>query len=254
VLLRHLSEYQTVHPDQFALELSQAYISDPHRSYGHSARALLTAVHSGQPWQDLSPASFAGMGSMGNGAAMRVAPLGAWFAGNLDFLVDAARLSARVTHANRNSIEGAVAIALTAAHFARKETYAHNIWDSLLMRMKASYTRERIFAASKLSPNTTPAEAAEELGTGRWGCAHETVPFAIWSVLRHPRSYEDALWTTIEGKGSTDITCAMVGGILGAGQYVPSREWLLQIEPLPTWLTGRPLDGTPVDPRRRTSA
>ena len=120
--------------------------------------------------------------------------------------------------------------------------------------MKTSDTRERIFTTSTLAVDTTPAEAAKVLGTGRWGCVHETVPFVIWSVLRHSQSYEDALWTTVEAKGSTDITCAMVGGILSAGRDAPSREWMLQLEPLPAQLTARPPGDRPADPRRRTSA
>jgi ADP-ribosylglycohydrolase len=58
---------------------------------------------------------FDGMGSWGNGAAMRVAPLGAWFAEDLDTVVAEAIRSAQVTHAHPEAAAGAVAVAVAAA-------------------------------------------------------------------------------------------------------------------------------------------
>ncbi len=43
---------------------------------------------------------FSGLGSFGNGAAMRAAPLGAWFAGDVETVIQQAILSAEVTHAH----------------------------------------------------------------------------------------------------------------------------------------------------------
>ena len=52
---------------------------------------------------------------MGNGGAMRAAPLGAYFAGDLGALVEQARASAEVTHAHPDGQAGAIAVALAAA-------------------------------------------------------------------------------------------------------------------------------------------
>ena len=49
---------------------------------------------------------FGGMGSMGNGAAMRVAPLGAYWADDYSTVVEQARLSADVTHAHADGQTG----------------------------------------------------------------------------------------------------------------------------------------------------
>jgi ADP-ribosylglycohydrolase len=45
---------------------------------------VLKAIGDGESWQSVTTSQFDGQGSWGNGAAMRVAPLGAWFADDLD--------------------------------------------------------------------------------------------------------------------------------------------------------------------------
>jgi ADP-ribosylglycohydrolase len=47
-----------------------------HRNYGQGAYAVLCGVNAGHDWRLLSRIGFRGMGSFGNGAAMRVAPSG----------------------------------------------------------------------------------------------------------------------------------------------------------------------------------
>lgn len=60
------------------------------------------------------------MGSMGNGAAMRVAPIGAYFADDLDKVLSHARASAEVTHGHREGIAGAMATAVASALLLNK--------------------------------------------------------------------------------------------------------------------------------------
>ena len=66
--------------DQDELALRFARRMDPSRGYGRGACEILTAIRDGRPWRPVSTSAFRGMGSFGNGAAMRVAPLGAYFA------------------------------------------------------------------------------------------------------------------------------------------------------------------------------
>ena len=46
----------------------------------------------GVDWRVTSREAFGGSGSLGNGSAMRVAPIGAWFADDLDRVVKEARV------------------------------------------------------------------------------------------------------------------------------------------------------------------
>jgi ADP-ribosylglycohydrolase len=53
---------------------------------------------------------------MGNGGAMRAAPLGAYFADDVELLLTQARASAEVSHAHAEGQAGTIAVALAAAH------------------------------------------------------------------------------------------------------------------------------------------
>jgi ADP-ribosylglycohydrolase len=98
--------------DQGRLATRFAERMDPHRGYGKGAYEILSGVLAGGDWRALSRSGFRGMGSFGNGAAMRVAPLGAYFAeAPRAALIEQARRSAEVTHAHPEGIAGAIAVA-----------------------------------------------------------------------------------------------------------------------------------------------
>src|SRR5262249_23080710 len=79
------------------------------RSYGLAMYTLLPMLQQGVSWQTAAKMLFSGQGSFGNGAVMRVAPLGAYFADDLEAVVENARLSAEVTHAHPEAIAVATA-------------------------------------------------------------------------------------------------------------------------------------------------
>ncbi len=68
---------------------------------------------------EAASALFNGMGSFGNGAAMRIAPLGAYFADDLDRVAIEAERAAVITHTHPEAVAGAIAVALAAAHAVR---------------------------------------------------------------------------------------------------------------------------------------
>jgi ADP-ribosylglycohydrolase len=114
-LYRMLRERGRVVQDDLADLFAAAYAADPYRNYGPSMHGVLKAIGAGEPWWSVTTAQFEGQGSWGNGAAMRVAPLGAWFADDLDRVVEQAALSAAVTHAHPEAAAGAIAVAVAAA-------------------------------------------------------------------------------------------------------------------------------------------
>src|SRR4029079_11751373 len=69
--------------------------------------------------ESLAATLFAGEGSLGNGAAMRVAPLGLFFAYDLELVAEQAVLSATTTHLHEIGIDGARILAVAAALAAR---------------------------------------------------------------------------------------------------------------------------------------
>ncbi len=62
---------------QLARSFAEHYSYD--RAYGPSMHRVLARILDGEPWQEVAVSMFEGQGSFGNGAAMRAAPLGAFF-------------------------------------------------------------------------------------------------------------------------------------------------------------------------------
>jgi ADP-ribosylglycohydrolase len=93
-LYRLLHDHGEVVQDDLARLFATAYEADPYRNYGPSMHRVLKAIGDGSPWASVVGSQFGGQSSWGNGAAMRVAPLGAWFADDLDRVVEQAALSA----------------------------------------------------------------------------------------------------------------------------------------------------------------
>ncbi|GEM30053.1 hypothetical protein NN3_10600 [Nocardia neocaledoniensis NBRC 108232] len=104
--------------DPTALAAVFADRCEPYRGYSGGTVALLHQIRDGRPWAEAAAALFDGRGSWGNGAAMRVAPLGAFLAGDLDRAAAEAASSAEVTHAHPEAIVGAMAVAVAASHAA----------------------------------------------------------------------------------------------------------------------------------------
>jgi ADP-ribosylglycohydrolase len=112
-----ITEVLTAHGqiDQDALAVSFGQRFERGRGYGPAMYDLLPQLRAGVEWRIAARSLFGGQGSFGNGGAMRIAPLGAWFADNLPQVVTQATLATEVTHAHPEAIAGAIAVAIAAA-------------------------------------------------------------------------------------------------------------------------------------------
>src|SRR5262249_14743581 len=169
-----------------------------HRGYGRGAHMVLSAVKQGLDWRLATRIAFRGMGSFGNGAAMRVAPLGAFFADQPGSVGrDQARLSAEITPAPREGIVGAIAVAVAAA-FAWQQRAAEGplgpAWiASVRDALPSGYTRDAVAEALGIPSDATIAEAARALGNGSAVTAPDTVPLCLWVVAHATGGFEQAL-------------------------------------------------------------
>ncbi|MFH0900962.1 MAG: ADP-ribosylglycohydrolase family protein [Pseudomonadota bacterium] len=205
--------------DALAAAFASRHASDPDRGYGGAAHDILAAICAGTPWREAAGSVFDGHGSMGNGSAMRVAPLGAYFADDLEKAAAHARASADPTHAHPDGAAGAVAVVVAAAVAWQIGACARPddplaLLEEAFARTPDGPTRDGIAAARALSLSTSPALAAGKLGSGRRVICSDTVPFALWCAARHLDDYEHAMWSTVSGLGDRDTTCAIVGGIV----------------------------------------
>ncbi len=249
-LVESLRRHGHINQDEVAAGFARRM--QPHRSYGGHAYYLLMGMRNGADWRTEAAAMFNGSGSFGNGSAMRIAPLGAYFADNLDALKENALLSAEITHTHHEGAAGALAVAVAAAHAWQvrneKDVDPRLFLQGVLGHVPESLTGDGIkeaigqsFEPAMLTDahgnefDARPAQVAQVLGSGYKVSAQDTVPFALWCAARHVKNYEEALWATASGLGDVDTTCAMVGGIvaLSADESTIPSAWIENREKLP---------------------
>lgn len=228
-----------VNQDQLARTFARRFRHDPYRGYGPGAFRLLTSVAAGGDWRLESKALFGGMGSFGNGSAMRVAPVGAYFAEDgYEKVAEQAALSAEVTHRHPEGIAGGVAIAVAAAYAwqnrakigdaaVRQELFAVVLAHS----PGAGDVRMGIEHASIIEPSVPPLTASHLLGNGSRVSCQDTVPFCVWVIARHLNDYQAAIWNTVRVGGDIDTTAAIVGGVVALAVGPDGIP--------PLWRTGR---------------
>jgi len=228
--------------DQPTLARSFAERYDRTRGYGPAMHRLLWEIKSGEDWAERAQSLFEGQGSFGNGAAMRVAPIGAFFTDDINAVVEQAAKSSVITHTHDEAIAGAIAVAVAVACACELRTSVitpgrSEFLDLVLPHVPESEVRSKIRQARDMSDNASVQFAVAVLGNGVKVSAQDTVPFALWCAAKHLSNYEEALWLTVSGLGDRDTTCAIVGGIVASytGTGGIPQEWLKSRERLPDW-------------------
>jgi poly(ADP-ribose) glycohydrolase ARH3 len=208
---------------------------EPWRGYASGPPAVFSMTEElGITYVEAAQRLFGGSGSFGNGSAMRVVPVGLFFHDSPD-LYEMARLSAVVTHAHPLGIDGAAvqskAVAL-AVQLDPHDTFRSDTFvQDLLGFARTSEMSDKIRRVEDLISNRVhPSVAAPQLG--RTVAVHESLPFALYSFLRHPRSFEDCLFCAILQGGDRDtlgaMACAISGAYLGI-ESIP-QSWTRKLE------------------------
>jgi ADP-ribosylglycohydrolase len=193
---------------------------------------LLSQISERDDWRNLAPKLF-GTGSYGNGAAMRAAPIGGYFSGDPARAAQEAQQSAVVTHAHPEGQAGAMAVAVAASVAASDSLLSGgDFLGEVSPYIPESITKSKIKRAAEI-PQDCIIDAIRKLGTGFQVSAQDTVPFCLWVASHHLKDYSEALWTTAQGMGDCDTTCAIVGGIVALSADEIPKDWLDRREPLP---------------------
>jgi ADP-ribosylglycohydrolase len=171
--------------------------------------------------------------SAGDGAAMRSAILGAFFARNAENRRVFVRASSRLTHRGWQAETAALAIAEAVALVTiglkqpaisqlipiLRELSAEREWQDRVTQIESAFTR-----------GDSVAEFARSLGLdhGVSGYALHAVPVALYAWWRHAGDFRSALIAAVECGGDTDTVGAMVGALCGAtgGAEAIPQEWL----------------------------
>jgi len=170
------------------------------------------------------PPSHSGVWSAGNGPAMRVAIIGAFFAHHPDQRATYVAASTRITHTDPKALTGAAAIAELAAWIVRDRLTQHPPLEPFLALLRACGPDDRDWQARTdaiehaARAHQTVAELAERLGLekGVTGYIYHTVPIAAYAWFRHGGDYQHALTAVLDCGGDTDTVGAIVGALAGA--------------------------------------
>jgi poly(ADP-ribose) glycohydrolase ARH3 len=208
---------------------------EPWRGYGMGPPAVFSMVEElNIIYSEAARRLFGGKGSFGNGAAMRIAPVGLFFFQDENFY-ERVCASSGVTHTHPLGMDGAAlqarAVALATSLDPGEDFPVNAFLKGLMDFARTPEIQEKLTLLEDLiKENASPDVAARKLG--QTVAAHESVPFAVYSFVRHPNSFEECLDCAVLNGGDRDtmgaMACAVSGAYLGVDRIPPS--WIDKLE------------------------
>lgn len=223
--------------DQFAIN----HAKDTNRGYGATARRVLREIGEGGNWEEISRSVFEGMGSMGNGASMRVSPIGAYYFDDLIRVKELAIKSAEITHSNIEGITGAIAVAIgtaiaTGVKLRKEKITPYEFINRIVEELPDTDTKAKIKKSTTIPYSYNIETVKSILGNGSKIMVQDTVPFSIWCSANNLTNFEEAIWKAVSILGDRDTICAIVGGItiMSTDENRVPKEWLESVEDFET--------------------
>ena len=225
-----------VDPEDIAKQFSLR--CDLTRGYAIGTIKAVLALRAGLKWHQVGRMVFEN-GSFGNGAAMRVSPVGLFYHCDLDKIQEEAITQASITHVHPLGQWGAVmqaccvglAVSQDPKRPFKKEQMVTNLrevlWRGQIEYMKAlNKIEEMVVEEKKLESR----QVVRSLGNGVE--ALFSVPSACYIAITYSPDFCDAIRAAISLGGDTDTIAGMVGAIVGAhvGEKGLPVEWVEQLE------------------------
>lgn len=186
-------------------------------------------------WIGFGP-SRSGVFSAGNGAAMRAAVIGAFFADDRARIDAYLRAQTELTHSDPKALVGARAVAYLAAWTVRDDLVGRPDAEKLqaILRSAARGDEEWDDLASSLHRaavgNVTTEGFADSLGLSRGvtGYVYHTVPVAVFAWYRNFGDFEATLRDVMDCGGDTDTVGAIAGALAGTvtGESGIPDDWI----------------------------
>lgn len=208
---------------------------EPWRGYAAGPPTVFSKVErQGLTYAEAASTLYGGEGSFGNGAAMRIAPVGLFFYDAAD-LYAKARLSAAVTHAHPIGVDGAAvqarAVAQAVTLNPRERFPTEGFLQALVDTARSPEMKSKLLLVrDAVREDIPPRQASRVLGQGV--AVQESLPFAIYAFVRHPAAFEECLFCAILNGGDRDtlgaMACAISGTYLGL-EAIP-QPWREKLE------------------------
>lgn len=206
---------------------------NPERGYGGRIYGIMDRLAADEDWDRV------GTDSYGNGAAMRVAPVGFFCFDDLNQVKDSAIQQARITHKHPEALAGAViqaaAVALAAGANLRGETIDPRSFISTvcgLSRDLDERSAERLAELVTIQPGSVHDVASQIAKLYKCDVrAIESVGPAVASFL-YTDDFSSAVIMAVNLGGDADTIGAMAGAIAGAfyGLGAVPDHWLNKLE------------------------
>ncbi len=205
------------------------------RGVGKQTRAAVEGLRDGEPWFS------AGEATSGNGAAMRVAPIGLLRWNNPALLRAEAVLSSLPTHRQAMGIAGAIAAATATAYVVAcpvTDFDAHALVSAMREAISGIETealptradpamRTTLYERLAIFPDALSLSPEQFFATYHNGAfVLETLPAALYCFLRSPNDVEATLLLAVNAGYDADTVAAIAGtwgGALMGEEGLPQR-------------------------------
>lgn len=209
------------------------YEAEPWRGYGPGPPRIFGMIKRGEEWSSAANKLYQG-GSLGNGSAMRVAPVGLLYSDNPEKLREVAHKSSSITHSHELGKDGAALQAYAVALALNKHPNEDIDREDFLLKLqnfvKNQLYKEKITQIRELLGEQDKVKVITILGNGIE--ALRSIPTAIYCFLMQLKYYKDTVTYAISLGGDTDTIAAMAGAISGAylGIEAIPEEWRAKLE------------------------
>jgi poly(ADP-ribose) glycohydrolase ARH3 len=214
ILAESIAERCGVDEDHVAMSLAaRASVEDEVRYYGAGTTAVLKMIRKGVDWRRASREVYEG-GNLGNGGAIRVAPVALFYYPDLHSTLDAAGRQSVVTHSHPLGVEAA-RIQAAAIHYSLSGLEPERLPDVLASHASSNEFRARLeAAASLLEGEASPPDVARIIGNGVEG--YESVPAAVYAHARARGDPAKAVAYALSLGGDADSIASMAASIAAA--------------------------------------
>ena len=229
-----LAEHLCTHPDIDPASLVTTFLEhfEDWRGYARGMHGIVAAWRQGMPPEAAATAVFPD-GSFGNGAAMRVAPVGALHAGDPARAEGAATRQSLLTHAHPVGVDAAVAQARAVATAAATGSFSLADLEAARDHCTTADLRDCLHSAvdqaARWTPQADVRQVAAAVGTDVR--ASHSVAAALW-VAAVAENLTDAVVLALALGGDCDTIGAMACAVVGAAQGASAipAEWTERLE------------------------
>jgi ADP-ribosylglycohydrolase len=217
-----------VEPEDIASEFIRDHWGEGIRFSGFTVKYSLQRLKRGVSWEQ---SGLDDEMTAGNGAAMRIAPVGLYHSLRPTHVAEDARLASIMTHRHPEAIAGAVAVAYMVAHAAAGTLDPATVLTDTIALIGECRVTENLRRAHELLHARVETESAlRTLGTT--GYVVHTVAAAAYCFLQTPEDLERSVVDAVMGGNDADTTAAIAGAMSGAYNGAASipKRWRDSVE------------------------